>query len=76
MDLPTAQSSILIGLLCCTFGLDKIGTNYIMNGGKISTGLGIHEKNCPYFFWDIDDDPTALSNCQRLVAWGVFDVQA
>ncbi|CEN61698.1 hypothetical protein ASPCAL08348 [Aspergillus calidoustus] len=39
VDLPTVQSSILIGLLCCTFGLDKIGTQYITRGAEISARL-------------------------------------
>ncbi|PYI08808.1 C6 transcription factor [Aspergillus sclerotiicarbonarius CBS 121057] len=34
--LPTAQSSIMIGLLCCTFGIDRLGTGYIMHGAQLS----------------------------------------
>ncbi|KAL4920372.1 hypothetical protein BDW62DRAFT_16515 [Aspergillus aurantiobrunneus] len=76
VDLPTAQSSILIGLLCCTFGIDKIGTNYIMRGAELSSQLSLDQENCPYFVCDPDDNPTALSTCQKLVSWAVFDIQA
>ncbi|KAL4869230.1 hypothetical protein BDV12DRAFT_185293 [Aspergillus spectabilis] len=76
VDLPTLQSSILIGLLCCTFGIDKIGTQYIGRGAELSKQLNIHEETCAYFFWDIDDNATAISNCQKLVSWAVFDIQA
>ncbi|KAL4880522.1 hypothetical protein BJY04DRAFT_207970 [Aspergillus karnatakaensis] len=75
-DLPTMQSCILIGLLCCTFGIDKIGTQYIMRGAELSDRLNIHNENCAYFFWDVDDNGTALSTCQKLVSWAVFDIQA
>ncbi|KAI9374325.1 hypothetical protein BJX61DRAFT_551505 [Aspergillus egyptiacus] len=77
VDLPTAQSSILIGLLCCTFGIDKIGTKYILHGAELSARLGIHKADSPYFSRDVsDDDPTAISNCQKLVSWAIFDIQA
>ncbi|KAL2834147.1 hypothetical protein BJY01DRAFT_224420 [Aspergillus pseudoustus] len=76
VDLPTVQSSILIGLLCCTFGLDKIGTRYISRGAEISQQLEIHTEQSPYFFWDIDDDPATILNCQKLVSWAVFDIHA
>ncbi|KAL3454949.1 hypothetical protein BJX64DRAFT_273219 [Aspergillus heterothallicus] len=75
-DLPTVQSSILIGLLCCTFGLDKIGTKYISLGAEMSSRLEIHKEHSPYFVWDIDDDPTAILNCQKLVSWAVLDIHA
>ncbi|KAL2786409.1 hypothetical protein BJX66DRAFT_31266 [Aspergillus keveii] len=75
-DLPTTQSSILIGLLCCTFGLDKIGTQYITRGAEISTRFELHKQQSSYFFWDIDDDPAAILNCQKLVSWAVFDIHA
>ncbi|KAL3468892.1 hypothetical protein BJX99DRAFT_97439 [Aspergillus californicus] len=75
VDLPTAQSSILIGLLCCTFGIDKIGTKYIMHGAEISSRLNIQMENSSYLFCD-SDDPAAVLNCQKLVSWAIFDLQA
>ncbi|KAL2809643.1 hypothetical protein BJX63DRAFT_404927 [Aspergillus granulosus] len=76
LDLPTVQSSILISILCCTFGLDKIGTRYLTRGVEIGVRLEIHKERSPYFFSDIDDGPTAILNCQKLVSWAVFDLQA
>ncbi|RAK74058.1 putative C6 transcription factor [Aspergillus fijiensis CBS 313.89] len=74
--LPTAQSSVMIGLLCCTFGLDRMGTRYIMHGATLCLGLRLHEE-CPSFLEDtVDEDVESLHRCHRLVAWAVFDVQA
>ncbi|KKK13114.1 hypothetical protein ARAM_006750 [Aspergillus rambellii] len=75
-NLPTVQSSILIGLLCCTFGLDKLGTNYILHGAELSNRFDLNKANSAYFLSGVEDDPTAVSNCQKLVAWAVFDIQA
>ncbi|KAL4990407.1 hypothetical protein BDW68DRAFT_194676 [Aspergillus falconensis] len=75
-DLPTVQSSILIGLLCCTFGIDKVGTNYIIRGADMSAKHNIDKNDCPYFSCDSGYDPTMISNCQKLVSWAIFDIQA
>ncbi|KAL4996014.1 hypothetical protein BDV10DRAFT_173252 [Aspergillus recurvatus] len=75
-DLPTVQSSILIGLLCCIFGIDKVGTNYIIHGAEVSARHNIHKNDCPYFSCDSGDNPTMFSNCQKLVSWAIFDIQA
>ncbi|KAL4979622.1 hypothetical protein BDW66DRAFT_157092 [Aspergillus desertorum] len=75
-DLPTVQSSILIGLLCCTFGIDKVGTSYIIRGAEISARHNFDKHYCPYFSYDSGDDPTMISNCQKLVSWAIFDIQA
>ncbi|PYH97100.1 Zn(II)2Cys6 transcription factor [Aspergillus ellipticus CBS 707.79] len=74
--LPTAQSSIMIGLLCCTFGIDRLGTTYIMHGAALSRRLGLHRLSSPYFSTDVDDEVGSISRCHKLVATGVFDVQA
>ncbi|KAL6230094.1 hypothetical protein BDW75DRAFT_79333 [Aspergillus navahoensis] len=75
-DLPTIQSSILIGLLCCTFGIDKVGTNYIIRGAEVSAKHDFDKNGCPYFSCDRGDDRTMISNCQKLVSWAIFDIQA
>ncbi|PWY90946.1 hypothetical protein BO70DRAFT_283616 [Aspergillus heteromorphus CBS 117.55] len=74
--LPAAQSSIMIGLLCCTFGLDRLGTKYIMMGAELTRRLGLHCASAPYFTSDVEDEVLPLSRCHKLVATGVFDVQA
>ncbi|GAA85248.1 C6 transcription factor [Aspergillus luchuensis IFO 4308] len=74
--LPTAQSSIMIGLLCCTFGIDRLGTRYIMHGAQLSRQLGLHRESAPYFATDVEADVGSLSRCHKFVACGVFDVQA
>ncbi|PWY96555.1 hypothetical protein BO94DRAFT_561983 [Aspergillus sclerotioniger CBS 115572] len=74
--LPTAQSSIMIGLLCCTFGIDRLGTRYIMHGAQLSRDLGLHRESTPYFSTDVDADVDVMSRCHKFVACGVFDVQA
>ncbi|KAL5336038.1 hypothetical protein BJX70DRAFT_390231 [Aspergillus crustosus] len=75
-DVPTMQSSILIGLLCCTFGIDKIGTQYITRGAQLSNRMNIPKDNCAYFSCDVDEDPAATLNYHKLVSWAVFDIQA
>ncbi|KAL4910819.1 hypothetical protein BDW74DRAFT_2992 [Aspergillus multicolor] len=75
-DLPTIQSSILIGLLCCTFGIDKMGTNYIIHAAELSDKLKLDKSDCPYFSSDTSDERTMISNCQKLVSWAIFDIQA
>ncbi|KAF7587869.1 hypothetical protein BBP40_006638 [Aspergillus hancockii] len=55
-SLPTAQSSILIGLLCCTFGLDRIGTQYIMHGAQLCLRLGLHHEHPSYLYGDSSDE--------------------
>ncbi|PYH48998.1 putative C6 transcription factor [Aspergillus saccharolyticus JOP 1030-1] len=74
--LPTAQSSIMIGLLCCTFGLDRMGTRYIMHGATLSRRLGLHHEHPSFFRSDGDEEAESASRCHKLVAWAVFDVQA
>ncbi|RAL06100.1 putative C6 transcription factor [Aspergillus ibericus CBS 121593] len=74
--LPTAQSSIMIGLLCCTFGIDRLGTRYIMHGAQLSRDLGLHRESTPYFSSDVEADAGPMSRCHKFVACGIFDVQA
>ncbi|KAL4811064.1 hypothetical protein BDV18DRAFT_155674 [Aspergillus unguis] len=76
IDLPTIQSSVLIGLLCCTFGIDKVGTNYIMRGAAMSAKMGLDREDCEYFACREGDDAQALQNCQKFVSWAVYDIQA
>ncbi|KAL4820614.1 hypothetical protein BDW67DRAFT_152765 [Aspergillus spinulosporus] len=75
-DLPTVQASILIGLLCCTFGIDKLGTSYIIHGAELGARYNIDKTDCPYFSCDDDDNPTTILNSQKLVSWAIFDIQA
>ncbi|KAE8375706.1 hypothetical protein BDV26DRAFT_267300, partial [Aspergillus bertholletiae] len=74
-SLPTAQSSILIGLLCCTFGLDRFGTQYIMHGAQLCLDLGLQEEHPSYFYDDSTDEDGHLARCHKLVSWAVYDVQ-
>ncbi|KAE8419679.1 Zn(II)2Cys6 transcription factor [Aspergillus pseudocaelatus] len=74
-SLPTAQSSILIGLLCCTFGLDRFGTRYIMHGAQLCLDLGLQDEFPSYFYGDSPDEDGQLARCHKLVSWAVYDVQ-
>ncbi|KAE8154431.1 Zn(II)2Cys6 transcription factor [Aspergillus avenaceus] len=71
VTLPTAQSSIMIGLLCCTFGLDRIGTQYIMHGAKLCLQFNLPGESS-YFGDDVDGQNL---RCHKLVAWAIYDVQ-
>ncbi|KAF9890106.1 hypothetical protein FE257_006267 [Aspergillus nanangensis] len=75
-NLPTTQSGILIGLLCCTFGIDRIGTGYILHGAELGRRFGLDTASTPYFTSDNPDLAGPLARCHRLVAWAVFDIQA
>ncbi|OGM39685.1 C6 transcription factor [Aspergillus bombycis] len=74
-SLATAQSSILIGLLCCTFGLDRFGTQYIMHGAQLCLNLGLQHEHPSYFYDDAPDEDGQLAKCHKLVSWAVYDVQ-
>ncbi|OOO05166.1 Zn(2)-C6 fungal-type DNA-binding domain [Aspergillus oryzae] len=74
-SLPTAQSSILIGLLCCTFGLDRFGTQYIMHGAQLCLNLGLQNESPSYFYGGAPDEYGHLARSHKLVAWAVYDVQ-
>lgn len=73
-DLPTIQSGILLGLLSCTFGVDRLGTQFIMNGARSYSQQGLHIPS-----GDKGEDQTDLSApelSQEMVSWAIFDVQA
>ncbi|GMG27108.1 unnamed protein product [Aspergillus oryzae var. brunneus] len=70
-SLPTAQSSILIGLLCCTFGLDRFGTQYIMHGAQLCLNLGLQNESPSYFYGGAPDEYGHLARSHKLVAWAV-----
>ncbi|KAL4888163.1 hypothetical protein BDV59DRAFT_189219 [Aspergillus ambiguus] len=74
--LPTAQGSILIGLLCCTFGIDRIGTRYILHGAELAQKFCLDRADAPYFLTDNADFVAPLRRCHTLVAWAFFDIQA
>ncbi|KAJ5757224.1 uncharacterized protein N7511_007406 [Penicillium nucicola] len=74
-DLPTIQSGILLGLLSCTFGVDRLGTQFIMNGAKlyVQTGFDTVER-CARSEKETELSSEELS--QEMVSWAIFDVQA
>jgi hypothetical protein len=76
-DLPTIQSGILLGLLSCTFGLDRLGTQFIMNGARSYSQQGLHVPDRTRS--ESKEDVTGLSSLelsQEMVSWAIFDVQA
>ncbi|KAJ5457466.1 hypothetical protein N7475_008854 [Penicillium sp. IBT 31633x] len=78
-SLPTIQSGILLGLLSCTFGLDRLGTQFIMHGAKSYTQQGLHIPLDQSSYGKSSDkkrdlSPTELS--QEMVSWAIFDLQA
>ncbi|OOQ85524.1 putative C6 transcription factor [Penicillium brasilianum] len=75
-DIPTLQSGILLGLLCCTFGTDRLGTELIMRGAAMYYRSGLHEEGAPYFQCANDDLGQNMARAQKLISWGVFDVQS
>ncbi|RHZ68422.1 hypothetical protein CDV55_104398 [Aspergillus turcosus] len=77
LNLPVAQSSILIGLLCCTLGIDRLGTKYILHGAELCHKLELHCESPAYLYSNVNRDELGpISRCHKLVAWAVFDVQA
>lgn len=73
-DLPTIQSGILLGLLSCTFGLDRLGTQFIMNGARSYSQQGLHKPVDEKHNAQVDLSASELS--QEMVSWAIFDVQA
>ncbi|GES59648.1 Zn(II)2Cys6 transcription factor [Aspergillus terreus] len=74
--LPTAQASILIGLLCCTFGIDRIGTRYILHGAELAQQFGLDRDGAGYFATENTNLIVPIHRCQTIVAWAFFDIQA
>ncbi|KAJ5489106.1 hypothetical protein N7539_003996 [Penicillium diatomitis] len=76
LDVPTLQSGILLGLLCCTFGTDRVGMELVMRGASLYYRLGLHEEGAPYYDCINLDLKVSMARAQKLVSWGIFDVQA
>jgi hypothetical protein len=76
IDIPTLQSGILLGLLCCTFGTDRLGTELIMRGAAMYYQTDLHKDGAPYFQCVDDDLRRSMARAQKLISWGVFDVQS
>lgn len=76
VDIPTLQSGILLGLLCCTFGTDRLGTELIMRGAAMYYRSGLHKEGAPYFQSANEDLRDSMVRAQKLISWGIFDVQS
>lgn len=76
-DLPTIQSGILLGLLSCTFGVDRLGTQFIMDGAKsyLQSGFDTVER-CNSERSGEENELSSTELSQEMVSWAVFDVQA
>lgn len=63
-------------MLCCTFGIDRIGTRYILHGAELAQKFGLNRARAEYF--SIDDPELAgpVAHCQKLVAWAFLDIQS
>ncbi|KAH8434426.1 fungal specific transcription factor domain-containing protein [Aspergillus melleus] len=66
----------MIGLLCCTFGIDRLGTRYIMHGAKLSRQLGLHQESSTYFQPLPGDNMISMMKAHKMLSWAIFDVQA
>lgn len=76
VDIPTLQSGILLGLLCCTFGTDRLGTELIMRGAAMYYRSGLHKEGAPYFQSANEGLRHSMARAQKLISWGIFDVQS
>jgi hypothetical protein len=75
-DITTLQSGILLGLLCCTFGTDRLGTELIMRGAAMYYRSGLHKEGAPYFQCANENLRQSMVRAQKLISWGIFDVQS
>ena len=75
-DLPTLQSGILLGLYCCAFGNDRLGSELIMRGSSLYCQAGFHEQSSPYFHCRDGDSEHNMTRAHKLITWGIYDVQA
>ncbi|EPS32378.1 hypothetical protein PDE_07338 [Penicillium oxalicum 114-2] len=76
LDVPTLLSGILLGLLCCTFGTDRLGIGLVMRGASLYYRLGLHKEGAPYFDCVNKDLKISMVRAQKLISWGIFDVQS
>jgi hypothetical protein len=78
-DIPTIQSGLLLGLLACTFGVDRLGTQFIMNGARSYSEQRFHSDFYRPSSSEISDDERDLSPAeisQEMISWGIYDVQS
>ncbi|OQD83155.1 hypothetical protein PENANT_c018G04386 [Penicillium antarcticum] len=76
-DLPTIQSGILLGLLSCTFGIDRLGTQFIMNGAKLYLQSSFDTvERCSSEHSEKKSELSSAELSQEMVSWAIFDVQA
>lgn len=77
LDVPTIQSGILLGLLSCTFGIDRLGTQFIMSGAKSYSQQGFHIDSDQSSTSGSDKrDLSATELSREMVSWAIYDVQA
>ncbi|KAJ5559258.1 hypothetical protein N7535_009486 [Penicillium sp. DV-2018c] len=76
-DIPTIQSGLLLGLLACTFGLDRLGTQFIMNGARSYSEQRFHSDFYQSSSENSDEerDLTPAEIAQEMISWGIYDVQ-
>ncbi|KAJ6071108.1 hypothetical protein N7499_009122 [Penicillium canescens] len=75
-DLPTIQSGILLGLLSCTFGVDRLGTQFIMNGAKFYLQSGYDTVERCSESGEEENELSSAELSQEMVSWAIFDIQA
>ncbi|KAJ5121028.1 uncharacterized protein N7515_008989 [Penicillium bovifimosum] len=77
-DIPTIQSGLLLGLLACTFGLDRLGTQFIMHGARSYSQQRFHSDFYQFSSSENSDEERDLAPeeaSQEMISWGIYDVQ-
>lgn len=70
----TVQASIVVGLLYCGSGKDKVGCGYVEYGARMAHHLGLHQWSSHAYLQDPEED-MERTRAYKVIAWGVFDAQ-
>jgi hypothetical protein len=70
----TVQASLVLGLLLCGAGKDKIGCIYVEYGARMAHRLGLHQWSSHVYLQDLETD-MERTRAYKVIAWGTFEAQ-
>lgn len=72
--LTTVQSSLIIGVLFCASGKDKVGATYVEYGARMAERMGLHTSS-PTIIKNSRHAEADVMRAFKVVAWAVFELQ-
>lgn len=72
--LTTVQSSLIIGVLFCASGKDKVGATYVEYGTRMAERMGLHTSS-PTIPKSSRHAEADIIRAFKVIAWAVFELQ-